>query len=185
MLEGKEVPARHPAERELRPHARQPDAPHDIGVGAADEGRRHFELRQGAHHVVRDGAVDLVFDARVDLQAEAAVLFHQPVRHVIVQTLGREIPEQLPRTEMLPRLLGAAPVTAPVASRAGGGYPVDDAEALGRAEQAAAKRPDERRIEQHDAAEELGPAHRGEVAQVTAERMADSIDRRDFLEAFY
>ena len=78
MLERKEVTAGHLAEAELRPHAREPDAPHDVRLGAADESRRHAELRQVAHHVVRDGAVDLVLDPRVDFQPESAFLLTSP-----------------------------------------------------------------------------------------------------------
>jgi hypothetical protein len=133
---------------------------------------------------VRDGAVDLVLDPRVDLEAEAAVLLHQPEAHVVVQALGSEVAEQLAGAEMRPRLLRGAPVAAPVARRAGGRDPVDDSKALGGSEQAAAERSDERRIQQHDAAEELGPAHRGEVVQVAAERMAHAMNRRDFLDVF-
>ena len=59
-------------------------------------------------------------------------------------------------------------------------HAVDDAEALGRAKEASTERTDERGIEQHDAAEELGPPHRGEVVQVAAQRMADAINRFRF-----
>ena len=69
VLEREQVPARHLPHPELRPHAGEADAAHDVGVRAAEKGRRHAQPRQVAHHVVRDGPVDLVLDPRVDLQA--------------------------------------------------------------------------------------------------------------------
>ena len=81
---------------------------------------------------------------------------------VVVQTFVGEMPEQRPAAEVRLGLLARGPGAAPIARRAGGRHAVDDAQALGRAEHAAAERADDRRIQQHDGAEQLRAAHRGE-----------------------
>jgi hypothetical protein len=78
VLEGKEVPARRLAQRELRPHPGEPHAPHHVRIRAADERRGHAQAAQVAHHVVRDRAVDLVFDQGVDLQLRPLFFFTNP-----------------------------------------------------------------------------------------------------------
>ena len=76
---GNRCPPRHLAQRELRPHPRQPTRRTTSESAPPMNAAGTRRLRQVAHHVVRDGAVDLVLDRRIDLQPQLAVLLDQAV----------------------------------------------------------------------------------------------------------
>ena len=134
-------------------------------------------LRQVAHHVVRDGAVDLVLDRRVDLQPQLALLFDQPVAHVVVKASSVKSLNKAPVRKCARASSRVAQVLRRSRVAPAGRDAVDDAQALGRAEHAAAERPDDRRIEQHDGAEQIRAAHRGQVVEVAAQRVAHAVHR--------